>query len=71
MGWLYDTVILGDGLRILLEATLYNLGVLTLCVHMAWRSGVVGRLKGNYSHSKNVVYNTFAWPELERSILSV
>ena len=30
---------------------------------MAWMRGVGGRLKSDYSYSKNIVYNCFAWPE--------
>ena len=29
---------------------------------MAWMRRVGGRLKSDYSYSKNIVYNTFAWP---------
>ena len=62
MGWLDDSVIPGNGLRIIPDATLYDFGVLTSRVHMAWVIVVCGRLKSDYRYSKNVVYNTFAWP---------
>ena len=62
MGWLDDSVIPGDKLFIIPDATLYDFGLLTSRVHMAWMRRVGGRLKSDYSYSKNVVYNTFAWP---------
>lgn len=64
MGWLDDTVIHGNKLFIIPEATLYDFGVLTSRVHMAWMRRVGERLKSDYSYSKNIVYNTFAWPSL-------
>ena len=62
MGWLDDSVIPGKGLRIIPDATLYHFGVLTSRIHMAWVRRVCGRLKSDYSYSKDIVYNTFAWP---------
>lgn len=63
MGWLDDSVIPGKGLRIIPDATLYHFGILTSRVHMAWMRRVGGRMKSDYRYSKNIVYNTFAWPE--------
>ena len=62
MGWLDDTVIPGNKLFIIPDATLYDFGVLTSRVHMAWMRRVCGRLGMSYSYSKNIVYNTFCWP---------
>src|SRR5699024_7914250 len=30
--------------------------------HMAWMRAVCGRLKSDYRYSKEIVYNTFPWP---------
>lgn len=49
-------------ISIIRETTLYDFGVLTSRVHMAWVRRVSGRLKSDYSYSNTVVYNTFAWP---------
>ena len=62
MTWLDDSVIPGNGLRIIPDATLYDFGVLTSRVHMAWMRRVSGRLKSDYSYSNTVVYNTLVWP---------
>lgn len=62
MGWLDDSVIAGNKLHIIPDATLYHFGILTSRVHMAWMRRVCGRVGISYSYSNNVVYNTFAWP---------
>lgn len=43
-------------------ATLYELGILTSNIHMAWMRTVCGRLKSDYSYSNTIVYNNFPWP---------
>jgi hypothetical protein len=48
-------------------ATLYDFGVLTSSVHMAWMRTVAGRLKSDYRYSKELVYNTFPWLDLRVS----
>lgn len=44
-------------------ATLYELGILTSNIHMAWMRTVCGRSKSDYSYSNTIVYNNFPWPE--------
>lgn len=61
MGYLDDSVIAGNKLFIIPEATLYHFGVLTSNVHMAWVRVVAARLKSDYTYSKDVVYNNFPW----------
>lgn len=51
-----------DLVFIIPDASLYHLGVLTSNVHMAWMRTVCGRLKSDYSYSKDIVYNNFPWP---------
>ncbi|MBR0251168.1 MAG: class I SAM-dependent DNA methyltransferase [Synergistaceae bacterium] len=62
IGWLDDSVIPGNQLHIIPNATLYHFGILTSRVHMAWMRRVSGRLKSDYSYSKTITYHTFAWP---------
>lgn len=62
IGYLDDTVIAGDKLFMIPDANLYHFGVLTSNVHMAWMRAVTGRLKSDYSYSKDIVYNDFPWP---------
>ena len=61
MGYLDGDIIAGNKLFIIPDATIYDFGVLTSNVHMAWMRAVGGRLKSDYSYSKNVVYNNFPW----------
>ncbi|MCR4953124.1 MAG: methylase [Treponema sp.] len=44
-----------------MDAELYEFGVLTSNVHMAWMRAVAGRLKSDYRYSKDIVYNNFPW----------
>ena len=63
--WLDDSIIPGDSLRIIPNATLYDFGILTSRVHMAWTRRVCGRLEMRYSYSNIVVYNNFIWPSTD------
>ncbi len=56
-----DTVITMPDLAIP-GANLYDFGVLTSNVHMAWMRTVCGRLKSDYRYTTGIVYNNFPWP---------
>lgn len=62
IGYLDESVIPGDKLFIIPNASLYDFGVLTSNVHMAWMRAVAGRLEMRYSYSNTIVYNNFPWP---------
>ena len=62
MEFLSKDIIPGDKLFMLLDASLYTLGVMTSNVHMAWMRAVCGRLEMRYSYSNTIVYNNFPWP---------
>ena len=40
------------------------IGILTSYIHMLWMKTVGGKLKTDYRYSKNVVYNTFPFPNI-------
>ena len=63
IGFMPAEVIATDLLNIVPGATLYHFGILTSAMHMAWMRQVAGRLKSDYRYSKDIVYNTFPWPE--------
>ncbi len=63
LGYFEPTVIVHDSCMSLANASLYHFGVLTSAMHMAWMRQVAGRLKSDYRYSKDIVYNTFPWPE--------
>ncbi len=63
MGYMDDTVLCSNKVRLLPKASLYLFGVLNSSAHMSWMRVVCGRLKSDYSYSVNIVYNNFPWPE--------
>ena len=62
MGYMDDSVLCSNKLRLMPNATLYHFGVLESNVHMAWMRAVCGRLETRYDYSINIVYNNFPWP---------
>ncbi|WP_231464508.1 DNA methyltransferase [Selenomonas sp. AE3005] len=62
IGFITPEVIVNDAVQIIPNATIYDFGILTSNVHMAWMRAVAGRLKSDYRYSKDVVYNNFPWP---------
>lgn len=44
------------------NAGIYHFGILTSSTHMSWMRTVCGRLGVGYRYSKDIVYNTFPWP---------
>jgi hypothetical protein len=44
------------------NATLYEFGVITSTMHMAWVRYVCGRLELRYRYSASIVYNNYPWP---------
>ncbi len=62
IGFMEPEIIASDACSIIPNASLYQFGVLTSNVHMAWMRVVAGRLKSDYRYSGSVVYNNFPWP---------
>ena len=62
MGFMDGSTIASDLVFIIPDATIFQFGILTSNVHMAWMRAVCGRLKSDYRYSANVVYNNFPWP---------
>ena len=63
IGFATPDVIASNAVQIVPNASIYHFGVLTSNVHMAWMRAVCGRLEMRYRYSKEIVYNTFPWPE--------
>ena len=61
IGFMSADTIVSDAVQIVPDATLYEFGVMTSNVHMAWMRAVCGRLKSDYRYSKDIVYNNFVW----------
>lgn len=62
IGFLDGEVIPTNSATIIEDATLYDFGILTSNVHMAWMRTVAGRFKSDYRYSAKIVYNNFPWP---------
>jgi hypothetical protein len=53
----------GDTCMTIMDAQLYDFGILTSEMHMTWVKYICGRLKSDYRYSKDIVYNNYPWPE--------
>lgn len=62
IGFVGADIISSNAVQIVPGATLYHFGILTSNIHMAWMRAVCGRLEMRYRYSKEIVYNTFPWP---------
>lgn len=62
MGFMNSDIKVSDAVQIIPDANIYDFGILTSNVHMAWMRAVAGRLKSDYRYSKDIVYNNFPWP---------
>ena len=67
IGFLDNTVLCSNAMRLIPNATLYEFGILTSQMHMAWMRTVCGRLEMRYRYSAQIVYNNFPWPEASES----
>ncbi len=56
-------LIAGDKLQTIPNATLFEFGVITSSMHMAWMRTTAGRLKSDFQYSAKITYNNFPWPE--------
>jgi hypothetical protein len=62
IGFLDKNIIASDSTIFIPNATLYEFGIITSTMHMAWMRYVCGRLKSDYRYSNTIVYNNFPWP---------
>lgn len=62
IGYMDESVLCSDKVRIMPNGTLYEFGIIESNVHMAWMRAICGRLKSDYSYTVNHIYNNFPWP---------
>lgn len=62
IGFMSSDVLCSNKLRLMPNANMFEFGVLTSNVHMAWMRTVAGRLEMRYDYSIRLVYNNFPWP---------
>ncbi len=65
IGFMESSCLAGDALFIFNNATLYDFGILTSSIHMAWVRAIAGRLGTSYRYSVDLVYNNFVWPTID------
>ncbi len=63
MGFMEPEQICGDANMMVPNASLYEFGVLSSHMHMAWVNAVCGRLESRFRYSASIVYNNFPWPQ--------
>jgi len=64
IGFLDPEVIASTELQTIDGADLWDFGILTSAMHMAWVGTVCGRLESRFRYSNTLVYNNYPWPEM-------
>ncbi|MCC1496775.1 DNA methyltransferase [Alcanivorax sp. 1008] len=62
IGFIGPHILSSNLVKILPNATLFDFGIMTSTMHMAWTRSVCGRMKSDYRYSVGTVYNNFPWP---------
>jgi hypothetical protein len=62
IGWGEPPSIPSNLVKVMLKATLFDFGLLTSAMHMAWIRAIGGRLTGRYRYSIHLLYNNFPLP---------
>ena len=63
IGFVRPEILASNLIKIIRDASLYDFGILTSHMHMAWVRAVCGRLESRFRYSSGIVYNNFPWPE--------
>jgi len=63
IGFMIPENITNGSALIVSNAGLFEFGILTSAMHMAWMRCVCGRMKSDYQYSASLVYNNFPWPK--------
>ncbi len=64
IGWLSPPIVPSNAAKALMNAGLWQFGILTSSMHMAWLRNIGGRLESRYRYSIGIVYNTFPMPKM-------
>ena len=64
MAFVSSEVIANTNAQMIPNISMFEFGVLTSNIHMAWMRTVAGRMKSDYAYSAKIVYNNFPWPEV-------
>jgi hypothetical protein len=63
IGFLDSQTIASTELFTIAGGSVFDFGILTSTMHMAWVRSVCGRLKSDFRYSAGIVYNNFPWPD--------
>lgn len=58
----FSTVI-NNTLQFIPNASLFDFAIIQSAMHIAWISGIGGKMKSDYQYSIQLIYNTYPWPE--------
>jgi len=64
IGFLYNGEVISDSAQAIYDPEQWMMGVISSKMHMIWMRAVAGRLEERYRYSKDVVYNTFPFPNI-------
>ncbi|MBO4984605.1 MAG: class I SAM-dependent DNA methyltransferase [Bacteroides sp.] len=67
MAFFHGDTVCTNQVQTIPNATVYHLGILSSSAHMAWMRETCGRLEMRYRYSKEIVYNSFPWPQTDGS----
>ncbi|MFM7000502.1 MAG: DNA methyltransferase [Limnohabitans sp.] len=70
IGFLGPDVIVGDANLCIPNAKLFDFGIITSRMHMAWVKYVCGRIKSDYRYTAGIIYNNYPWPGFAGEALS-
>jgi hypothetical protein len=63
MGFVQEDSVVSDSCLLIPNASVYEFGILSSHMHMAWVRLVCGRMGMRYRYSRDLCYNTFIWPD--------
>ena len=66
IGIVDNGTIVTNACHIVLNGSLFELGILESRMHMTWMRTVCGRLESRYRYSRDLCYNTFPWPQVNQ-----
>ena len=65
IGFISASTIAANDIQMVPEAGMYEFGILSSAMHMAWMRVTCGRLESRYRYSAKLTYNTFPWPQTQ------
>lgn len=64
IGFLHNQEVISNSAQAIYDAEQWVMGLISSKMHMIWMRAVGGRLKTDYRYSKDIVFNTFPFPNI-------